>query len=155
MASQRRKLERYENLTTLIGAIIMLVFWLTIATFPDFFFFNPFDNSDLLRRIELTVSTIGWIISSTLIPVIFYLYSHNSKRLLNVLPFLALIWPASLVVAQLTTYIRTGDIYADYLINFPIFIFTDIAIPIIVIVVWFDLKQTEIIKLSSSELLSS
>ena len=140
MSHHRRKLERYENLTTLLGAIIMLVFWLTIATFPDFFFFNPINNSDVLRRAELVFSTFGWIIMSTVIPVILYLYSHGRQQLLRYLPILAIVWPLSLVVAQVTTYIQTGNFYIEYLINFPIFLFTDIAIPIIVLVIWYDLR---------------
>ena len=140
MSHHRRKLERYENLTTLLGAIIMLVFWLTIATFPDFFFFNPINNSDVLRRAELVFSTFGWIIMSTVIPFILYLYSHGRQKLLRYLPILAIVWPLSLVVAQVTTYIQTGNFYIEYLINFPIFLFTDIAIPIIVLVIWYDLR---------------
>lgn len=118
----------------------MLVFWLTIATFPDFFFFNPINNSDVLRRAELVFSTFGWIIMSTVIPVILYLYSHGRQQLLRYLPILAIVWPLSLVVAQVTTYIQTGNFYIEYLINFPIFLFTDIAIPIIVLVIWYDLR---------------
>lgn len=144
MSHHRRVLERYENLTTLLGAIIMLVFWLTIATFPEFFFFNPIENSDVLRRAELVFSTIGWIIMSTVIPIILYLYSHGRPNLLRVLPVLASIWPVSLIIAQLTTYIQTGSFYIEYLFNFPIFLFTDIAIPIIVLVIWYDLRPVQV-----------
>ena len=141
MTHHRRKLEKYENLTTLLGAMIMLVFWLTIATFPKFFFFNPLHNSDQLRRVELVLSTIGWIVMSTVIPILLFFYSHGRLKLLKWLPVLATIWPASLILAQLTTFIQNGTFYLEYLINFPIFIFTDIAIPIIVLVIWFDLRE--------------
>jgi hypothetical protein len=144
MSQQRIGLKSHESLTALIGAIIMLVFWLTIATFPDFFFFNPFENPDLLRRIELTISTIGWILISTAIPLILYLFARGNRRLLSLLPVLALIWPISLVIAQITNYFQTGEIYIDYLVNFPIFFFTDIAIPLIVIVLWYDLRKIDI-----------
>jgi hypothetical protein len=143
MSHHRRHLEKSENLTTLLGAIIMLVFWLSIATFPEFFFFNPTGNSDVLRRAELIFSTIGWILMSTAVPIVLYLYSHGRKKLLALLPYLAAIWPLSLSVAQLTTYIQTGSFYLEYLINFPIFIFTDIATPIIVMIIWFDLQDSK------------
>jgi hypothetical protein len=144
MTHHRRHLEKSENLTTLLGVIIMLVFWLSVATFPEFFFFSPTGNSDVLRRVELVFSTIGWILMSTAVPIVLYLYSHGRKKLLVLLPYLAAIWPLSLIVAQLTTYIQTGSFYLEYLINFPIFIFTDIATPIIVVIIWFDLKEPKL-----------
>jgi hypothetical protein len=144
MTHSRRRLEKSENLTTLIGIIIFLVFWLNIATFPEFFFFSPTENSDALRRVELVFSTIGWILMSIVVPLILYLYSHGRRQILVLLPFTAAVWPVSLIIAQLTTYIQTGSFYIEYLINFPIFIFTDIATPIIVFVVWYDLKDARL-----------
>ena len=125
----------------LIAAMNFLIFWLTIATFPDFFFFNPLGNSNILRRFELVISTVGWVSISTLAPILLLLYSSGSSRAGRFLPMCALLWPASLILSQVTRYVQSGSFYFGYLKSFPIFIFTDILLPIILITIWLALKR--------------
>jgi hypothetical protein len=68
-----RKLHRLEYVVCLIGAMQLIVFWLVIATFPSFFLFNPFKQSDVLRRFELALSTLGWLGISTVVPFLLFL----------------------------------------------------------------------------------
>jgi len=124
-----------------IAALTFLVFWLTIATFPDFFFFNPLGNQNSLRRFELVFSTIGWISISTIAPILLLLYSSGSTRIGRFLPFTALLWPISLIVSQVTRYVQSGSFYFGYLKSFPIFIFTDILLPVILMTVWVAIRH--------------
>jgi hypothetical protein len=57
------------------------------------------------------------------------------------LPLTAVVWPISLVIAQVTSYIQTGYFYLEYLTQFPIFVFTDIALPILILIIWVDLRE--------------
>jgi hypothetical protein len=124
-----------------IAAMNFLVFWLAIATFPDFFFFNPLGNANVLRRFELVISTAGWISISTLAPIFLLLYSTGSTKMGRFLPFCALLWPVSLIISQVTRYVQSGSFYLGYLKSFPIFIFTDILLPIIWMTVWIAIKR--------------
>ena len=124
-----------------IAAMNFLVYWLVIATFPDFFFFNPLGNANVLRRFELVISTAGWISISTLAPILLLLYSSGSTRVGRFLPFCALLWPVSLIISQVTRYVQSGAFYLSYLKSFPIFIFTDILLPIILMTVWIAIKR--------------
>jgi hypothetical protein len=54
---------------------------------------------------------------------------------------LGLVYPLSLIASQTTIYLRTGTLYVKYLTDFPIFIFTDIILPFLVILIWHDLKE--------------
>jgi hypothetical protein len=145
----RRKLEKIDYITTLLGVIIFLVFWLVVATFPNFFFFNPTGNSDVLRRFELVLSSIGWVLMSTGAPILLFFYSSGRHKFRNFLPIMALVWPISLIISQVTTYVQTGEFYFAYLRNFPIFIFTDIALPILIMAIWYDLREIAPQNLSS------
>ncbi len=121
--------------------MIFIIFWLVIATFPNFFFINPQNQVDPLRRAELVLSTIGWILISTGAPICLLIYSRGRHYAIKFLPLTALVWPISLVIAQVTSYIQTGYFYLEYLTQFPIFVFTDIALPILILIIWVDLRE--------------
>jgi len=121
--------------------LIFIIFWLVIATFPNFFFINPQNQVDPLRRAELVLSTIGWILISTATPICLLIYSRGRHYAIKFLPLTALVWPISLVIAQVTSYIQTGYFYLEYLTQFPIFVFTDIALPILIVIIWVDLRE--------------
>ncbi len=136
-----RRLHRLDYIVGLLGAVILIVFWLVVATFPSFFFFNPLGDENVLRRFELVLSTIGWIGTSTIAPFLLFLYASGVKRARNFLPCTAILYPVSLALSQLTIYVQTGSSYISYLHNFPIFIFTDVLLPILIIMIWHDLKE--------------
>jgi len=136
-----RKLHQLEYIVSLFATFILIVFWLIVATFPHFFLFNPLNESDDLRRYELIASTIGWIGISTLTPIVLYAYSAGYARARMALPVLALIYPISLIASQLTVYSRTGSTYLSYLWDNPVFILTDLLLPVFVLFLWHDLKE--------------
>ncbi len=135
-----RRIQRLAEVTALIGTMILIVFWLVVATFPKFFFFNPLGGSNTLRRFELVISTIGWIGISTIVPILLFLMAYGKNGVRKYLPFAALLYPLSLIVSQITIYVQTGSAYISYLKNFPIFIFTDVILPVLIMFLWHDLK---------------
>lgn len=141
-----RRLQRLDYIFKLIAFSILVIFWLVVFTFPSFFFFNPLNETDTVRKVELTISTIGWISLSTLVPIVLFTFAEGLRKARNLVLILGLIYPASLIASQITIYMRTGSPYLKYLSDFPIFIFTDIILPILVIFIWHDLKEKPPVK---------
>ena len=122
------------------GAFVSALFWLVVATYPTFFLFNPFAEPDSLRATLLTISTVGWILISTGPVILFGLYALGYARALRLLPVAALLWPASLLINHITLAIQKGQWYTGYLLDYPIFIATDILLPILLMAVWAELR---------------
>lgn len=139
--TKSRKLHRLDYVVGLFGVVVLTVFWLVVATFPSFFLFNPFKEPDALRRFELALSTFGWVGISTVVPFLLFLYASGKTRSRKFLLFFGLLYPISLAISQVTVWLRDGSPYLSYLGNFPLFIFTDIVLPILVIFLWHDLKE--------------
>ncbi len=138
---REKKLSQVDYVASLMGAMMMMCFWLIIATLPDFFFINPSGTASEVRRAELVLSTIGWVLISTGAPILLFCYSAGLRGARRYLPITALWWPISLLISQVTVYILDGAFYFDYLIKYPIFIFTDVVLPIFVMMLWHDLRE--------------
>ena len=138
---RQKKIEQVEFITGLIGGMMLIVYWLIVATLPDFFFINPSGEASQLRRLELVFSTIGWLAMSTGAPVILFCYSAGIHKARKYLPYTALIWPISLVISQITVYVLDGAFYLDYLMKYPIFFYTDLVLPIFILFIWHDLRE--------------
>jgi len=113
----------------------------THCNIARFLFINPTGEATQLRRAELILSTIGWVLSSTVAPILLFLYASGVHKARNFLPITALLWPISLFISQSTSYILDGAFYLDYLINYPIFIYTDFILPIFILMIWWDLRD--------------
>lgn len=138
---RQKKLAQIDYVVSLMGAMLLVCFWLVVATLPDFFFINPTGTESEIRRAELVFSTIGWILLSTGAPFLLFLYAAGLKSVRKFLPVTALWWPISLAVSQVTVYILDGNFYLDYLTRFPIFIFTDLVLPVFILMLWHDLRE--------------
>lgn len=138
---RQKNLTKLDYVASLMGAMMLVCFWLIVATLPDFFFINPVGVNSEIRRAELVLSTIGWLLLSTGAPLCLFLYSAGIHKARKFLPITALWWPISLAISQVTVYILDGAFYLDYLLNYPIFIFTDIILPILVMMLWHDLRD--------------
>lgn len=125
------------------GIFTSAVFLLVVATFPAFFFFNPSEQTDSLRLLILLFSTLAWITIAVGPGMVFVLVALGKQRAINLLPYVALFWPVMLVINHLQLALSTGNLYLDYLINFPIFIVTDIITPLLLIVLWFEFRYEE------------
>lgn len=140
---RQKNLSKVDYVVSLMGAMMLICFWLIVATLPDFFFINPSGTGNEIRRAELVLSTVGWLLLSTGAPLCLFLYAAGFHRARNFLPMTALWWPISLAISQITVYIVDGAFYLDYLVNYPIFIFTDVILPVFVLMLWHDLRDGE------------
>lgn len=122
-------------------AVFLAVFyWLVVATYPEFFIFNPFDESWPIRQVTLLLSLLGWLVISVAPAAILISYALGKPEGLKLLPAVALGWPISVGLNQVVLFIRDGVWYWDYLINHPIFIATDIVLPALLIALYYDLR---------------
>lgn len=138
---REKKLSQVDYVASLMGAMMMICFWLIIATLPDFFFINPSGTASEIRRAELVLSTVGWVLISTGAPILLFCYSAGLRGARRFLLVTALWWPISLLISQVTVYILDGAFYFDYLLKYPIFIFTDVVLPVFVMMLWYDLRE--------------
>jgi hypothetical protein len=136
-----KRLKRLDYIVGLLGVMIMFTFWLVVATFPSFYFFNPLGQTNTLRRFELILSTIGWIGVSTIAPLLLFAFASGLRGARHFLPIAGLFYPVSLAISQITSYVETGSAYLSYLRNFPIFFLTDLILPILILFIWHDLKE--------------
>ena len=126
------------------GTAIMtfVIYWLMVFTFQDFFLFNPTAATDIFREITLWIALVGWLVAAIGSPIALLLVSQGSLRALNFLPFTALLWPVSVVLAQISAYAETGENYLGYLFDYPVFVITDFALPAFILVKWSRMRET-------------
>lgn len=137
---------RFTSVTTRMvmvtfGIFISAFVWLVVATYPGFFLFNPFAVENSARAAVLTLTTVGWIVLALAPVTIFSFYAAGYRNSLRALPIAALIWPVSLVVNHISLFIQDGKIYTGYLLDYPIFIATDILLPVLLVTIWFELRH--------------
>jgi hypothetical protein len=146
-----KRLSQVDYVIGVMGGMMLIVYWLIVATLPDFFFVSPTGEASQLRRAELILSTIGWILASTGAPFALFLYASGYHGARKFLPYTALVWPVSLIISQLTVYILDGSFYLEYLAKFPIFIYTDLVLPIFILFLWHDLRENGFSKTESED----
>ena len=104
-------------------------FWLVIATFPNFFFFNPLETTDPVFRVEQVISTLAWIVYATL-PLLFaWVRTINSKSTQPLFLAAVGLWPLAILIIQVTMAVRGYGFYS-YLSTYPILGFTDLIAPL-------------------------
>ncbi|MEY4327420.1 MAG: hypothetical protein RIR71_90 [Actinomycetota bacterium] len=131
----------FRNAFIAFSAFLTAFYWLVVASYPQFFIFNPFDETWIIRQLALILSLIGWVAISTVPSVVLFMYAAGNNRGLRLLPIVATLWPLSVVVNQVLLYIRDQVWYFDYLINYPIFIATDILLPVLLFILWRELHE--------------
>lgn len=131
----------FRNAFIAFSAFLLGFYWLVVATYPEFFIFNPLDETWAMRQAALVFSLIGWIAISTVPAVVLFLYAAGWNKGLKLLPAVAVMWPLSVVINQVLLFIRDQVWYFDYLVNYPIFIATDILLPALLLILWRELRE--------------
>ena len=132
----REKAEPSLNLLLLaVGVLGTLTFTTTILTYQDFFLFNPLESVDSTRRIFLLLTTVGWVTSLIGPLVVLALNALGKPKTTELLVWFALAWPVSLIINHLALLIQTHKLFLGYLGVYPIFIVTDIALPILYVLI--------------------
>ncbi len=132
----REKAEPNLNLLFLaVGVLGTLTFATTILSYQDFFLFNPLESTDPTRRVFLFLTTVGWVTSLVGPLAVLILNALGQPKAVHLLPWLALAWPVSLIINHLALLIQTHKVFLGYLGVYPIFIVTDIALPILYVLI--------------------
>ena len=119
-----------------IGLFVSIFMAMLVLSFPRFFLFNPMAEGDPVRALELTVSSIGWLTLLFGPAIILMRYSSGSFTLIRFLPVVAALWPISLVANHITLFLQKGVWYTGYLVEYPIFVVSDIILPLFLIYLW-------------------
>lgn len=132
----REKAEPNLNLLFLaVGVLGTLTFAMTILSYQDFFLFNPLESADPARRIFLLLTTVGWVTSLVGPIAVLALNALGKPKATELLVWFALAWPVSLIINHLALLIQTHKLFLGYLGVYPIFIVTDIALPILYVLI--------------------
>ncbi len=103
-----------------------------IATYPQLFFFNPFASelSFGFQVVQLFV-ILAWPVQLVVWPLLYNLLSARVVISARIFKVLALVWPFSIILVQLGVLLVFGVSGLSYLLSKPIFILSDIVIPIL------------------------
>lgn len=123
------------------AVMVFIIYLLMILTFQEFFLFDPSSGESIARDISLWICLFGWISATFLSPLSILGISKGNRTALRAMPYLVLIWPLSIIIAQITVYAETGVAYIDYLFNYPVFVITDIAVPIFLMIKWNNVRR--------------
>mgnify|MGYP000455707615 CR=1 FL=1 len=141
-ASARSAYESKFSADQRISALISLVMVLHVLTYKSFFFINPFSAVTPWLAFEQVLSMLGWI-SLILAPPLLLLYKEKLGRF-NLFFLLSwLIWPVAIVLIRVSLLASTGNAFVGYLSTYPIFIFSDIVVPVIYFMMWRRLRSSK------------
>lgn len=126
----------------LLTSLVSLVFALEIWTFHKFFFFNPLEAGYPL----VSIAQLCWFVALIVliaVPPVVILRAQNEGRLAQLLfGVAAILWPASILFIRIAALISTGNAYVAYLVDYPIFLFTDLVVPVLYIWMWRSFVRT-------------
>ncbi len=121
-----------RRVAALAVTLLTIGFWLTILTYPGFFFFDPLQTVDPVFRVEQLLSTCGWILAS-IFPMLFsWLTLINNRSTERLYLVSVLLWPASVLIIQITMLVQGFGFYA-YLGSYPILAFSDLFAPVFLV----------------------
>jgi hypothetical protein len=139
MTKENRLRSRFEYLASTFGVTIFAFYWGVITSFPEFYFVNP-NNEEPARAVAIVFLIIGWFSISTLAPIVLFQFGAGKYRTIAALPYVVAVWPVSILVAQIERMVTTGQNYLSYLIDTPLFLATDLIIPLALISLWLRLR---------------
>ena len=118
--------------TGTLGAVYLLVY----LSYPEFFTWNPANSANLVFGWLQYISSFAWF-SAALGPLAFWISgSEFSQRKSLAYLVSALFWPAALVALHIYLFFSSGNAGLAYLVNYPIFVLTDIIFPVIYVQLW-------------------
>ena len=124
------------------ATMVFIIYLLMVLTYQEFFLFDPSSGESLARDISLWICLAGWISATFLSPLAILGVARGSRNSLRLMPYLVLLWPVSILIAQITVFAETDEAYIDYLFNYPIFVITDIALPIFLMIKWNNVRRS-------------
>ena len=124
-----------------IAVMVFVTYWSVIFTYTDFFWFQPWESEEFVRQVTLWLCLIGWLVAAILSPLTLFAVAAGYTKALRYIPLTSLWWPISVLISQVVVYSETGESYLGYLIIYPVFILTDIAIPVYLVYQWSRVRE--------------
>lgn len=118
----------------LLVTIVVIGYWLVIATYPQFYIFNPLETKLEVFRFLQIFSTAGCFLFATF-PLLFsWVPELNGKS--TKVPYLVsvLLWPIAIFVIQVAVAFQGGSFYG-YVGRDPVFALNDLVAPIFLVLV--------------------
>lgn len=140
MSKETRLRSRFEYMASTFGVVVFSIYWGVITTYSQLYLVNPFAQVDPLKMASQVLLVVGWVSISTLAPIVLFQFGSGSYRVIGVLPYAVAIWPVSIFLSQIVNIATTGQSYLSYLIETPLFIATDLVIPIALFSLWLRLR---------------
>jgi hypothetical protein len=122
------------------GIFFTSTFFAVVATYPSFFLMNPFENPNPYRVAMLVAMMTGWVALATSPVVLFGYFAVGHNWPMKLMPITTLLWPAALLVNHVALAVVEGNWYFGYLLDYPIFIVTDILMPAFLLAIWIELR---------------
>lgn len=130
------------NSRTKISLLISTVLILQTFTYPEFFFFSPFAYGVSSLSMLQLVSLTGWVLLIS-VPIIITLSEAPYNAFLRTLFLIsAVLWPISLLAIRIVMLVNAQGLALEYLVNNPIFFFSDLIAPVIYLFMWKQLPRT-------------
>jgi hypothetical protein len=124
------------RMSLLISAFMVL----HVFTYKSFFFINPLEALTPWLTFTQVLSMIGWISLTLLPPVLLHFKIRIQK--FDILFFASwATWPVALLLIRIGLFANTGNAFVDYLATYPIFMFSDILVPIVYFLIWRNHKR--------------
>ena len=136
----KRLRTRFEYMASTFGVVVFAIYWGVIATYSSFYLINPFTQEDPVRMASTALLVLGWISISTVAPIVLFQFGSGMYRIIALLPYSVALWPISIFVSQIVNIAQTGQNYLNYLVETPLFIATDLVIPIALFSLWLRLR---------------
>ncbi|MFM1993794.1 MAG: hypothetical protein RL537_483 [Actinomycetota bacterium] len=140
MTKQKRLRSRFEYMASTFGVIIFAIYWGVIATYSEFYFVNPFAQQNPALIVSQALLVLGWVSISTVAPIVLFQFGSGMSKIIALLPYAVLVWPVAIGISQIVNIATTGQDYLRYLIETPIFLVTDLLIPVALFSLWLRLR---------------
>ena len=144
MTRETKLRSRFEYMASAFGVVIFAFYWGVITTYSEFYLVNPFSQTDPWLMISQSLLVLGWLSISTIAPIVLFQFGSGMYRIISLLPYAVAIWPVSIAISQGVAIATTGQNYLNYLIDTPIFLVTDLVIPIVLISLWLRLRLKDL-----------
>ena len=140
---ERNRMTKNSRPTFWLSGTLGAVYLFVYLTYPAFFIWNPTLSAvPILGWLQLA-STLAWFTALIAPSAFWYLGENFTPAKSRGYLLVALAWPGVLIILRVYLLATTGNAGFAYLINYPIFIFTDIVAPIVYVQMWRKLRTKQ------------
>lgn len=141
MFQQKRQMLQLSLAASVIGV-------LTIFSFPNFFLYVPFSTGINTVTVLGFLTMLGWISLLVSPPLLIGLSRRWSKKRSVWLIISVLLYPLATVLVKISSLIVYGEIWANYLVSYPILIFLEWLLPAAYVFLAIRLRRRAIVATS-------